>query len=108
MMPAAPVKSNRLRSTEVKIGPRYWCCLHRRRGDVLSASSDRRQDDAKPGAACLEAPKHISPIASAERDDAVAEARPILQLVRKFPSRPGVYLQPDIRMTPFKLGEPVH
>src|SRR5262245_60610090 len=90
--------------TLVQFGTRRRPCWHRR-GEAHSVFTNRQQDDAKPGAACLEAPKYVSPIASAKGDDTVAEARPILKLVGEFPSYRGVDLHPDVRVEVLKLRE---
>src|SRR3974390_2932927 len=65
----------------------------------------RQESNAKPLAACREALAHILPIAAAKIDDAVAEARSVLQLIGKLPPCRGVHLDRDIGVEPFELRD---
>ena len=55
-------------------------CQPRRCGD-FALCLHRQEDDAKLGLARLELSKHVGSVAAPQADDAIAEARPILELV---------------------------
>src|SRR3974390_1687493 len=65
----------------------------------------RQESNAKPLAACREALEPTLPIAAAKIDDAVAEARSVLQLIGKLPPCRGVHLDRGIGIEPFELRD---